>query len=193
MRDVRNANVRQGGTGKAVVGVFEHPAHELGLLLNRGDTSMASALALETTIVPSKLGYRYGGATIGDLFIRPIPHLLWKGKPLAPEAALTKHLWPAAYASGLGHPVYSVMGTFYFDLGLFGVIVGMLFVGVGFGLVDARLLRTGDEGLILTLAAILPLLVLGLRDSFPDTVIHAVFSVLPLALSVEIARRRVAR
>jgi hypothetical protein len=190
VRDARDAKVRQKGMGAVVLGVFEHPGHQLGLLFNHGDTSMASAFALETEIVPARLGYRYGGATFGDLFTRPIPHLLWKGKPLAPEAALTKQLWPAAFERGWAHPVYSVMGTFYFDFGVFGVVAGMLLVGACFRWVDAHLLRSLDEGLILILAGLLPLLVVGLRQSFPDTVFHLVFTVLPLAAAVEIARRR---
>ena len=176
--------------GGSITPVIEHPVHQLDVLLTGGDTSMASAFALETEIVPSRLDYRYGGATVGDLVIRPIPHQLWKNKPLAPEAALSQELWPGAYRAGLAHPVYSVMGTFYFDYGLAGVVVGMLLVGLGYGLVRSRLLRARDPGLLLVTAAVIPLLVAGLRDSFPDTVLHFVFVVLPLAIAVAIARRR---
>ena len=190
VRESRDASVRQQGVGKAVLSTFEHPAGDLGSLLNGGETSMAPAFALETEIVPSRLGYRYGGATFGDIVTRPIPHILWKGKPLAPEAALTSRVWSVDFKSGLVHPVYSVMGTFYFDLGLVGVFVGMLFLGLGYRFVDARLLRTRDEGLILILAMVVPFLVIGLRDSFPDTVFHLVFAVVPLVLAVELARRR---
>jgi len=190
VRDSRYAGLQHQGVGSVVLHVFEHPGGELGRLLNGGETSMAPALALETEIVPSRLGYRYGGATLGDLVTRPIPHILWKGKPLAPEAALTSEVWPAEYKSGLAHPVYSVMGTFYFDVGLLGVFAGMLLVGLGYRFVDARLLRTHDEGLIVILAAALPFLVIGLRDSFPDTALHLVFVIVPLVATVEFARRR---
>jgi hypothetical protein len=192
LRDTRTASIRQQGLAHGVLSAFESPGEQVKLLFQGGDTSMAPAFALETQVVPAGLGYRYGGATVGDLVIRPIPHILWKGKPLAPEAALTKRLWGAAYAAGVAHPVYSVMGTFYFDFGLLGVVAGMLFVGVAFGLVDARLLRTRDEGLIVVLAAILPLLVVGLRQSLPDTVFHFAFTVVPLVLALELTRRRVA-
>ncbi len=174
-----------------VLPVIEHPLHQVGVLLTGGDTSMASAFALETEIVPSRLHYRYGGATLGDLVIRPIPHQLWKNKPLAPEAALSQEIWPGAYRAGLAHPVYSVMGTFYFDLGLPGVVVGMLLIGLGYGLVRSRLLGSRDTGLILVTAAVIPLLVTGLRDSFPDTIVHGVFVALPLVAAVAIVRRRV--
>jgi hypothetical protein len=82
------------------------------------------------------------------------------------------------------------MGTFYFDFGLFGVFAGMLLVGVVYRFVDTRLLRTRDEGLIVILASVLPFLVVGLRDSFPDTVLHLAFVVVPLVGVVELARRR---
>src|SRR5262249_41923537 len=156
VRDSRSAAVRRQGAGTVVLHVFEHPVSELGRLFNGGETSMAPAFALETEIVPSRLGYRYGGATLGDIATRPIPHVRWKGKPLAPEAALTSKVWPAEFKAGFVHPVYSVLGTFYFDFGLFGVFAGMLLLGLGYRLVDARLLRTHDEGLIVILALLLP-------------------------------------
>jgi hypothetical protein len=190
VRDSRWAIVRQLGVGQIVLHVFEHPEVDLKYTLNGGETSMAPALALETEVVPSRLGYRYGGATLGDIVTRPIPHILWKGKPLAPEAALTSEVWPKKFKDGSVAPVYSVMGTLYFDFGLLGVLAGMLFVGVGYGFVDTRLLRTHDEGLRVILAALVPFLVLGLRDSLPDTVFHLVFAVVPLVLAVELARRR---
>jgi len=187
----RNTGQRQQhGLAGSVAAVFEHPVRQLGVLLKGGDTSMASVFALETEIVPSRLDYRYGGATFGDLVIRPVPHQLWKHKPLAPEAALTQKLWPESYKDGTAHPVYSVMGTFYFDYGLPGVFVGMLLVGLGYGLVRSRLLEARDTALLLVAAALIPLLVTGLRDSFPDTVLHFVFVVLPLLVTVEIVRRR---
>jgi hypothetical protein len=193
VRDSRYASLQHQGVGTVVLHVFEHPGGEVGRLLNGGETSMAPALALETEIVPSRLGYRYGGATVGDLVTRPIPHLLWKGKPLAPEAALTSKVWPAEFKSGLAHPVYSVLGTFYFDFGLFGVFAGMLLIGVGYRFVDARLLGTHDEGLLVILAAMIPFLVIGLRDSVPDTALHLVFVIVPLLLTVAFARRPVRR
>ena len=150
---------------------------------------MASVFALETKIVPSKLDYRFGGATVGDLVTRPIPHQLWKHKPLAPEAALTKQLWPKAFKGGTAHPVYTVMGTFYFDFGLAGCFAGMLVVGFLYGLVRFRLLESRDTGLMLITAAVTPLLVTGLRDSFPDTVLHFIFVVVPLAAVVAFVRR----
>lgn len=178
------------GIGGAITSVIEHPGHQLGKLLNRGDTSMASVFALETEIVPSKLGYRWGGATIGDIVTRPIPHQLWKHKPLAPEAALTNELWPKAFKTGLAHPVYSVMGTFYFDIGLTGVVIGMLLVGLLYGFVRRRLLGVKDTGLVVIAAAVIPLLVTGLRDSFPDTVLHFICVGVPLIVTLEIVRRR---
>jgi SGNH domain-containing protein/O-antigen polysaccharide polymerase Wzy-like protein len=190
LRDTRYSGVRQQGVGRVILQAFEHPGGELGHMINGGEMSMAPAFSLETEIVPSQLGYRYGGATLGDIATRPIPHILWKGKPPAPEAALTGKVWPTEFASGLVHPVYSVMGTFYFDFGLFGVVAGMLLLGIGYRFVEARLLRSRDEGLLVISAALVPFLVIGLRDSFPDTVLHLVFAVAPLVLVVELARRR---
>ena len=94
------------------------------------DAEMAPALAGALTAIPDPLGYRFGGATVGDLVLRPVPREVWAGKPLPPVTVVTKEVWPVAVETGGFNPAFTPVMSFYWDFGIFGVFVGMGLLGV---------------------------------------------------------------
>jgi hypothetical protein len=73
----------------------------------------------------------YGGATIGDLLIAPIPSSLFPDKPTtARDQMLIKaYGGPCGFAEGGVCPDFSAIGTFYQDFAWPGVLFGMAVLG----------------------------------------------------------------
>jgi len=104
-------------------------------------------------VIPGELGYRYGGATIGDLVLRPIPRQFWHGKPEPIDVAVTKRVWPVAVSTGDFQPTYTPLLSFYWDLGLLGVVLGMAVYGILARAAFAYLLRAQDAFVVQLLYA----------------------------------------
>jgi hypothetical protein len=121
-------------TRSGFVGVLDSlisaPTQVLQPVVDGPDAEMAPALAGALSVIPSDLGYRYGAATIGDLVLRPIPRQLWSRKPQPHDLVVTERVWPEARASGNFQPTYTPLLSFYWDLGLIGVFLGMAAYGV---------------------------------------------------------------
>ena len=106
------------------------PDRALSPLYRGPDAEMAPALAGALTVIPDPLGYRFGGATVGDLVLRPVPRELWADKPLPPITEVTQAVWPVAVETGGFNPAFTPVMSFYWDFGVFGVFVGMGLLGV---------------------------------------------------------------
>jgi hypothetical protein len=98
-------------------------------VIEGGDAEMAPALAGALRVVPSRLHYRYGGALFGDLALRPIPRLLWSGKPKASQYRIIRTVWPRLVKDRF-QPEFSVLLVFYWDFGIAGVVAGMAILGI---------------------------------------------------------------
>ena len=140
------------------------PRQVLNPLVRGPDAEMAPALAGALIVVPEEFGYRFGGATVGDLVIRPIPRELWPGKPEIPGRQVTAAVWPVARETGAFDPAFTPLLFFYWDFGIPGAFVGMAFIGVvARALYDALLLRPRSLVVQLVFAAGLWYLVVALR------------------------------
>jgi hypothetical protein len=157
--------------------------------LTRGeDAEMAAALSSALTVIPDELGYRFGGATIGDLVTRPVPRELWQGKPLPVHEQVVKRVWPQFFP-GL-NPAFSPLLSFYWDLGLAGVALGMALFGLGARALYAWFLAHDDSfAAQLVFASSVWFTVIGARNDPVDTVVFALFLVVPVLTVVVISAR----
>jgi hypothetical protein len=150
-------------------------------ILRRADADMAPALAGALTVVPEELGYRYGRATLGELFIRPLPRELWHGKPQPSRRQVVEAVWPQLPEHF--DPAFSPVLSFFWDFGIPGVLVGMALFGVGCRTLYAWFLRHGREfSAQLIFSVALWYVVVAARNDPVDTVVLASFVVLPLVL-----------
>jgi hypothetical protein len=163
--------------------------HALLYPLTRGeDAEMAAALSAALTVVPDELGYRFGGATLGDLVTRPVPRELWAGKPLPAREQVVERVWPQFYP-GL-NPAFSPLLSFYWDLGLVGVVLGMAVFGLGARLLYAWFVaRERALAAQLLFASSLWFVVIGIRNDPVDTAVFALFLVAPVMVIVAVSGR----
>jgi hypothetical protein len=114
----------------ALEAVAEAPQRLFRPLTQEPDAEMAPALAGALIVVPDQFGYRFGGATFGDLILRPVPRELWSGKPEIPGREVTAKVWPTARETGSFDPAFTPLLSFYWDFGIPGAFVGMALFGV---------------------------------------------------------------
>ena len=137
---------------------------------------MAAALAAALT---HDFGYRFGGATVGDLITRPIPRELWSGKPRPVHEQVVARVWPQFYP-GL-NPAFSPLLSFYWDLGIAGVAIGMALFGFGArGVYDWFRARETTLAAQLLFSSSLWFVVIGIRNDPVDTAVFALFLVAPV-------------
>ena len=180
----RRANVRAEFTQLA-----QRPYRVFDLILYRGDAEMAPALAGALTVVPKELGYRYGRATVGEAFVRPIPRAIWPGKPKTPGEQVVDEVWPQ-FAPHF-HPAFSPLLPLYWDFGIAGVIAGMALFGIACRTLYVwfmRHARSFAAQLIFSVAVWY--VVIGARNEPVDTLALAAFVVLPLILLERLSGRR---
>jgi hypothetical protein len=170
------------GVGSGVQSLLEHPDRAFGPILHGADAEMAPALAGALRVVPHKLHYRYGGAVLGDLVVRPIPRQLWKGKPEPPSQEVVAAAWPRAARYSFD-PSFSPLLFFYWDFWIVGVIVGMAIFGIAARMLYEWFLRfRHDLAAQLVFAVGVWFVVIGARNDPVDTIVLATFLVLPLAI-----------
>jgi hypothetical protein len=118
------------GVSPVLRGLVNTPSKALKPLVKGPDAEMAPALAGALLAIPDDLSFRYGGATFGDLVLRPIPRELWSGKPEPPTQEVAGEVWPSARALGGFDPAFTPLLNFYWDFWLPGVVFGMLLLGI---------------------------------------------------------------
>jgi hypothetical protein len=151
------------------------------------DAEMVQAFSAALTVIPDELSYRYGGATVGTLLIRPIPRQLWTGKPATPGKEVVGAVWPQ-FVRYLD-PAFSPLLPLYWDFGLPGVAAGM---GL-FGLVARALyewFKRHRRELVAQLVFSLGVwfVVIGVRNAPVDTVVLLCFLLLPVILVAGLGR-----
>lgn len=167
--------------GAEVVKLARRPDLVFDVILRRGDAEMAPVLAGALTVVPERLGYRYGGATIGQFLVRPIPRQLWHEKPKPAGEQIVESAWPSL--AGSFHPAFSPLLPLYWDFGIAGVFGGMALFGVACRALYDWYRRHADEfAAQLVFAVAIWYVVVGVRNEPVDTAVLASFVVLPLIL-----------
>jgi hypothetical protein len=179
LSDLRGRGTRGESVAQTIVR-STRPHRIVEPLTSGPDTEMAPVLAAALTQIPKKLHYTYGRTIFGDLVSRPIPRALWSDKPEIPRDKLIATLWPIESKKGGINPEFSVLLYFFWDFGIPGVVAGVLLFGLG-----ARALfeyfrayrKSAAVQVLYSLA--LWFIVIGLRNSPVDTLVQAVFVVLP--------------
>jgi hypothetical protein len=172
---------RRSNAGSEFAELGQRPYRVFDLILYRGDAEMAPVLAGALTVVPERLGYRYGAATLGEFVIRPVPRQLWHGKPQVPGEQVVEAVWP--HLAGYFHPAFSPLLSFYWDFGIAGILGGMALAGVGCRLLYAWFCRHAESfGAQLIFSVALWYVVVGVRNQPAETAGFALFFLVPLIL-----------
>jgi hypothetical protein len=129
-----------GGVIPAVAAAVGAPFEAWNRFMTSYDTEMIGALSVEVGVLRVPDDLFFGGATIGDLLIAPIPAGLITDKPTtARNQMLIKAFGaPCTLTSGGVCPDFSAIGTFYQDFAWLGVVLGMAILGAWSRLVWAR-------------------------------------------------------
>lgn len=142
-------------------------------------------------MIPEKVPFQCGGATVGDFLVRGIPRQLWVGKPIPPREQVTRAIWRDGYEARIANPEYSVLFHFFIDAWYFGVLLGMCLYGFLFRALRDFTVRGAQDPLVLLIYAVLicniPML---LRDSPTDSLTRLGFNVAPIVLVAWLAGRR---
>lgn len=104
------------------------------LFLESQSTAMLNtfAILLQSSDQPVLQGYRRGLSTLTETLLQPIPRELWNSKPLPIRTLLIQANWgmERGACSNLC-PTATALSTFYSDLGLLGVVLGVFAFAVG--------------------------------------------------------------
>jgi hypothetical protein len=115
--------------GAELVHALRDPSYEVHQLVVKGvDVDMFESIAVEKTVIaegllrpsPTDLAWR--------LVAKPIPSVLWKGKPKDPDEYINKAAFPeeTVRASNSTGPI----GTMYYGAEFVGVAIGMMLLGI---------------------------------------------------------------
>jgi hypothetical protein len=128
---MRTAGAREqiGGITQQLSFAFTRP-EVIESLVAGPDTEMLPAFAAQIRSMDSIDDYYFGAAVLGDLVIAPIPSALFP-KPTSARNSMLISVFGKPCLAGPGGicPDFSIVGTFYQDYWLFGVIFGMGAVG----------------------------------------------------------------
>ena len=148
-------------------------------------------LAVALTVVPREIGFTHGMSTLGDVAVRVVPRRLWSGKPLAPKERVIAAAFPVEHQLGISNPEFTCLLTFYMDGGPWACFVGMLLYGVvGRSIYEYYRRFSSNMMAQLILALSFPMVAMAARDSFTDTVNHALLIVGPVILAFWLSGRR---
>jgi len=117
----------------------------------------ALAVELETR---NQIWTEHPGYLIYSSAVHWIPGGLWPNKPESYAQILYTQLFPAEWQVARGITEFSILGDFYYDSGLVGVIFGMLILGLGLRLAYEKLVRRGSSAMDAALYAPIPALII---------------------------------
>ena len=144
-----------GGAAAPIVEAVVNPARAVYRFVLGPDTNMVPSLAIEVSVLRSPRDFFYGRATFGDLVLAPIPHVIFPDKPITARDELLTRVFgaPCQVSNGVCDD-FSIIGTFYQDFWLPGVVVLMGIVGAASGALWSRWRNAPDHyGLLVAVAS----------------------------------------
>lgn len=107
--------------------------------------------------IPEKLDYEYG-ATLMTWLVAPIPRTLWPEKPIIRSGqVIGQVIYPGQFVKTGVPPGF--IGELYWNFGVFGVIAGMFYLGLGLKVLYrtfASYLTTSKNALLLYMTIMVP-------------------------------------
>lgn len=180
LREHRNIETRTDqNLAAATLDMLKDPLPAVYQVVGSDDDDMFDSLANELAIVPDTLHHR-PGASLLDIVIRAVPRVVYRDKPIETNDLITSTLWPAHYSKSRASPALSLLGPFYLDSGVFGVIVGMFSIGVTLSLLWNWLQRNMTNAFVIIFYALsVPMIVVLFRGFLSDTIARSFFLVFP--------------
>lgn len=159
------------------------PIAAIDRLATGPSSEMLPALALEVGTQGTDWSYSPGyWAT--SLLAHWVPSDVWPAKPKSSGELLYSIFFPGDYAVSRANTQFSVIGEFYYDSGIIGVVAGLAGLGVGTGLIYAWFRRNEANVWAQISYSMFPwLLVFGLRGDLLQTSALAFFLYTPVALA----------
>jgi hypothetical protein len=182
-----------GGFAAAFVQGIGNPVRAVDRFVLGPDTSMFSALAIEVRVLVAPRDFFYGRATVGDLVLAPIPHLLMPDKPqTARDELLTRTFGaPCQVMAGGVCDDFSIVGTTYQDLWVPGVAGLMAAIGALSAALWYRWRRSStDPRLIVLLAPWIVFVPIIFRAGFMPAMAWCLYFLAPCLIGVLISMRR---
>jgi hypothetical protein len=157
------------------------------------DTSMFSALAIEVHVLRDPADFFYGRASLGDLMLAPIPHLLIPNKPqTARDELLIRAFGGPCSVAALGIcDDFSIIGTSYQDFWVPGVAGVLAAIGAASAATWSRWRRTRtDPRLIVVLSPWIVFVPIIFRAGLMPATAWCLYFVVPCLFGIVISMRR---
>jgi hypothetical protein len=186
---LRQKETRHGQSASAVIAnAIVNPGHELVKFIKGADPSEFTVLSIEANQYQlGTLHYR-PGSTVGSLLAGWIPHQFVHKKPWTPLQYVSWTLFPETVSAGSYGP--TMFGAMFADYGwvtlvLYSLALGAVLRGIW------EYFRRGVEvgGVQLMYAALLPLVIIMLRNDIDDIFYRSIFLVFPLIWCVRVCSR----
>lgn len=172
---------------QAFIDNLAKPAVALERFVLGPDTSMVSALSREVQTLDEPGDFFYGRATVGDLLLAPVPHVLVPAKPQTARDEMLARTFGGPCNVGLGGVCddFSIVGTFYQDFWIVGVGVLMGVAGAWSALIWTRWRRWPYRpALIILLAAWVVFVPIMFRAGFMPAMAWLLYFVVPCLVGV---------
>ncbi len=153
------------------------------------DTEAGQGLMFLVDFVPDIVPFQ-PGVVVTSVAAQPIPRLLWPGKPAVPEEQIMAQAFPVEYLRNRAGATFTAMGSFYYDSGWLGVIVGMFIVGVGFRRAWQASYGAGTIGGAAVASTIPGITIAFARASVDPAILLMVWTTVPIAVTVWLASRQ---
>ena len=156
------------------------------------DTEMLPAFAVEVQVLQNPGDFYYGRAVLGDILLAPFPSAIFDKPRSARNDMLTRAFGaPCEAVSGGMCPDFSVIGTFYQDFWIPGVVMGMMLCGW----FSRRLwlgyrVQPDNPYRICTAAVVFVFTFVIIRAGFMPAFQWALYFFIPITLGLYMARRR---
>lgn len=185
-RETRTATVQIDRAAELKHALFDPSFEVRELLLHGTDNDMFESLATATIVIPEKITPNPLDFAV-RIIAKPIPSVLWKGKPGDPDERLNDTLFPGEQVRASSST--GIVGSFFLAGSFPGVAVGMLLLGVLIRLPWDYWRRYPDTSVAqLFLCATLLLIPAVLRGGLSDTIVRLIFALGPLFVAVRVCR-----
>lgn len=134
---------------------------------------------------PEQIDFQLG-KTFLNLFLKPIPSRIWEEKPQGAGVIVTKNLYPKHFEAKVSIAP-SLVGEFYLNFHIIGIILGMCLFGMVSRLFFELLQHNkGNKNVMLLYAILLPFIYSELRGDFAVVTSFLIFKLFFLFLALHL-------